>query len=236
MPIIIGGLQKVTLVDYPGKVACTLFLSGCNFRCPFCYSKELVLPEEIKNHPQIDIESVFSFLAERQGLVEGVVLCGGEPTIHSELGELCQKIKDRGFFIKLDTNGSNPEMLEKLIDEKLIDYIAMDIKAPLVQEKYNQANGVAVPLDKIKKSIELIKNSGIDYEFRSTIVDGLHSAEDILRMAQDIAPAEKYFLQQFHGEKGTLNPELEKRKPFDEKQLEKIVKQIEPLFKKFKVR
>lgn len=236
MPIIIGGLQKVTLVDYPGKVACTLFLSGCNFRCPFCYSKELVLPEEIKKHPQLNLDDFFSFLKERQGLIDGVVLCGGEPTVNADLPELCQKIKDLGFVVKLDTNGSHPELLEKLIDEKLIDYIAMDIKAPLVQEKYNQANGAMIPLEKIKESIELIKNSGLDYEFRSTIVEGLHSEEDILQMAQDIAPAEKYFLQQFHGEKGTLSSELQNRKPFPDEVLEKIKIKLSPMFKKFGLR
>ncbi|HOS87860.1 MAG TPA: anaerobic ribonucleoside-triphosphate reductase activating protein [Candidatus Pacearchaeota archaeon] len=236
MPIIIGGLQKVTLVDYPGKVACTLFLTGCNFRCPFCYSKELVLPEEIKKHPKLDLDYIFSFLKERQGLIDGVVLCGGESTIYSELPELCQKIKAMGFSVKLDTNGSHPEMLKKLIDNKLIDYIAMDIKAPLEQEKYNQANGVNVSIKKIKESIDLIKKSGIDYEFRSTIVQGLHSEDDIIKMAQDIAPAEKYFLQQFRNEKGTLNPAFAKSQPFSNEVLEKIKINIAPLFNEFGIR
>jgi pyruvate formate lyase activating enzyme len=234
--MIIGGLQKVTLVDYPGKVACTLFLSGCNFRCPFCYSKELVLPEHIKNHPQLPEEFFFSFLEERKGLLDGVVLCGGEPTINPDLIDLCRKIKAMGFLVKLDTNGSNPEIVKKLIDEKLVDYIAMDIKAPLTQEKYNQVNGANIPIEKIKESIELIKNSGIGYEFRSTIVPGLHAMEDIIQMANDIAPAEKYYLQQFHGEKETIDPALSMIKPFGDEQIEEVRKQIQHLFKKFGIR
>jgi pyruvate formate lyase activating enzyme len=234
--MIIGGLQKVTLVDYPGKIACTLFLSGCNFRCPFCYSKELVLPQDIQNHPQLPQETFFSFLEERKGLVDGVVLCGGEPTINSDLIDLCRKIKAMGFLIKLDTNGSNPDIVKKLIEEKLVDYIAMDIKAPLIQEKYNQANGVNIPIEKIKESINLIKDFGVNYEFRSTIVPGLHSIDDIIQMANEIAPAEKYYLQQFRGEKGTIDPELSTVKPFSDEEIEKVRKQIEPLFKKFGVR
>ena len=236
MAIKIGGLQKVTLVDYPGKVACTLFLSGCNFRCPFCYSKELVLEPEIKKHPYLSEEYFFSFLQERKGLLDGVVLCGGEPTINLDLPDLCQKIRAMGFAIKLDTNGSNPELIQRLIAEQLVGYFAMDIKAPLDQEKYNQANGVEVSLQKIKQSIDLIKNSGLDYEFRSTIVPGIHSLGDIVQMAKDIAPAEKYFLQQFHGEKSTLDSKFFNQRPFDEQDLEAIKKEITPWFKVFKIR
>lgn len=152
----IGGLQKTTLIDFPGKLACTVFISGCNFFCPWCYSPELVLPEKIKSqlHPhtkrgkkafalqdsetprygvgaRISEKEVFDFLKSRKGLLEGVVICGGEPTMNKELPEFIKKIKDLGFLVKLDTNGSNPEMLEELIDKKLIDYVAMDIKAPL---------------------------------------------------------------------------------------------------------
>lgn len=234
---LIGGLQKVTLVDYPGKIACTIFLSGCNFRCPFCYSKELVLPENIKNHPQLIEDEIFSFLEQRKGLLEGVVLCGGEPTINSDLPDLCQRIKKLGFFLKLDTNGSNPEMLKRLIDEKLIDYIAMDIKAPLTQEKYNYFTGVNLPIEKIKESIALIKNCGLDYEFRSTIVPGLHSREDIIQMAKDIAPAKRYFLQQFRNDKETIDLVLNSINPnYPDGFLEDVEKEISLLFKSFKIR
>jgi pyruvate formate lyase activating enzyme len=235
--MIIGGLQKVTLVDYPGKLACTVFITGCNFRCPFCYSKELVLPERIKDHPQILEESFFDFLKERKGFLEGCVLCGGEPTVcGDELVEFARKIKDLGFFVKLDTNGTNPEVIKKMIEEKVVDYIAMDIKAPLEKEKYNLASGSQIDLEKIKESISLIKNSNIDYEFRTTVVPGIHSREDIIQMANDIAPAKKYFLQNFRGEKGVIDSRLDNALPFEDKILKEIGEEIKHNFQVFKIR
>jgi pyruvate formate lyase activating enzyme len=222
----IGGLQKVTLIDYPGKIACTVFLTRCNFRCPFCYSKELVLEEEIKKQPQIGIENFFSFLEERKGLLDACVICGGEPTLALELKDFLKRIKEMGFLVKVDTNGYLPEKLKELIDEKLVDYIAMDIKAPLDKEKYSRATGVDVDIERIKKSIELIKNSGIDYEFRTTVVPGLHRKQDIVEMAKAIGPAKKYFLQNFRGEKGTIDPSLEGKKAFDEEEIKEAMKEI----------
>ncbi|MDD5568844.1 MAG: anaerobic ribonucleoside-triphosphate reductase activating protein [Candidatus Pacebacteria bacterium] len=236
MAVKIGGLQKLTLVDYPSKLACTVFLSGCNFRCPFCYSQELVLPEAIKNQPQISEDYFFSFLKEKQGMIEGCVLCGGEPTINPDLPGFCKKIKGLGFSIKLDTNGSNPEALAELISLQLIDYIAMDIKAPLTEEKYAEACGVRYDLEKIKQSIAIIKNSGLDYEFRTTIVPLIHSKEDIITMAKNIAPAKKYFLQRFRGEKGTINPDFAGAKPFEDIVLSEIEKEVVPMFDIFKIR
>jgi pyruvate formate lyase activating enzyme len=237
MPIIIGGLQKVTLVDYPAKVACTVFLSGCNFRCPFCYSQELVLAESAKYHPQMDEDYFFSFLEERKGMLDGCVICGGEPTINPDLPLFLKKIKDLGYSIKLDTNGSNPEMINELIDEKLIDYIAMDIKAPLDQAKYRIVTGTDIDVDKIKKSVELIKNSGIDYEFRSTVVPGIHTREDIMQMAKDIAPAKRYFLQQFRNDKETLDPSLNNINPnYPDDFLPNIEQEIMGLFGEFRIR
>ncbi len=222
----IGGLQKVTLIDYPGKVACTVFLSGCNFRCPFCYSPELVLPEEIKKHPVIREEDFFDFLSEKKGLLDACVICGGEPTIYGdELIDFCKKIKEMGFFIKLDTNGSNPDLLIKLIP--LIDYVAMDIKAPL-NEDYKKFSGVDC-LDKIKKSIEIIKKSGIDYEFRTTITD--HSINDIVEIAKYISPAKKYFLQRFVDEKENISGEKYFVKDSDLKIIEEKIKNCFEVFK-----
>ncbi|MFA5013520.1 MAG: anaerobic ribonucleoside-triphosphate reductase activating protein [Candidatus Paceibacterota bacterium] len=236
MGIIIGGLQKVTLVDYPGKLACTVFLSGCCFRCPFCYSQELVLPQMIENQPKIDPEYFFDFLEGKKELLAGCVVCGGEPTINPDLPEFLRKIKDKRFLIKLDTNGSNPEMIKDLIDRKLVDYIAMDIKAPLEKEKYAAAIGIDFDLDKIKRSIGIIKDSGVDYEFRTTIVPRLHSKEDLIQMAKEIGPAKRYFLQRFRGEKGTIDPAFVDSKPYDDKTLEEVEKEIAPLFKIFKIR
>ncbi|MFZ3055104.1 MAG: anaerobic ribonucleoside-triphosphate reductase activating protein [Minisyncoccales bacterium] len=233
----IGGLQKVTLVDFPGKLACTVFLSGCNFRCPFCYSMELVLPEEIRKQPEISESDFFNFLEEKKGLLEGCVLCGGEPTIHGEdLVSFAKKIKDKGFLIKLDTNGTNPDVIKRLIDEKLVDYIAMDIKAPLNKEKYSLAIGIEADIEKIKKTVELIKNSGIDYEFRSTIVPSIHSKEDILQMAKDISPAKRYFLQGFRGEKGTIDESFKNTRPFPDEFMKEVGEEIKSYFNFFKIR
>lgn len=233
----IGGLQKVTLVDYPSKLACTVFFSGCNFRCPFCYSKELVLPEEIRKQPEISETEFFNFLEEKRGLLEGCVLCGGEPTIYGEeLVSFAKKIKSKGFAIKLDTNGTDPKIIKRLIDENSVDYIAMDIKAPLSKEKYSAAAGTNVDIEKIKESIELIKNSGIDYEFRSTVVPTIHSKEDIIQMAKDISPAKKYFLQGFRGEKGVIDEKLNKVRPFPDEFLKEIEGEIKSYFDVFKIR
>lgn len=224
----IGGLQKVTLIDYPGKVACTVFLSGCNFRCPFCYSPELVLPEEIKKHPSIKEKDFFDFLSEKKGLLDGCVICGGEPTIHGEeLIDFCKKIKEMGFLIKLDTNGSNPDVLTKAIP--LIDYIAMDIKSPLDQ-RYKEFSVIDC-LDKIKESIEIIKKSGIDYEFRTTITN--HSVDDILEIAEYLSPAKRYYIQRFIGGKENISGE---KYILKEEDLKLIEKNIKNLFEVFKIR
>jgi pyruvate formate lyase activating enzyme len=224
----IGGLQKVTLIDYPGKVACTVFLSGCNFRCPFCYSPELVLPEEIKKHPTISEKDFFYFLSEKKGLLDACVICGGEPTIHGEeLVDFCKRIKEMGFLIKLDTNGSNPDILKKVIP--FIDYIAMDIKSPL-DERYKIFSSIDC-LDKIKESIQIIKNSNLDYEFRTTITS--HSIDDILKIAEYISPAKKYFLQRFVSEKENISGESYFTK---EEDLEIIRDRIKNLFEIFEIR
>lgn len=231
--MVLGGLQKTTLIDYPGRVACTVFISGCNFRCPFCYSPELVLPERIRTQPQISEEEFFVFLEERKGLLEGVVVCGGEPTFSKELPDFLERIKKTGFLVKLDTNGSNPAMLKRLVNEKLVDYVAMDIKASFLN--YEKATGGRRDLEKIKESIEIIKNSMIDYEFRSTVVPGLHAREDILQIAKDIKPAKRYFLQSFRAEKN-LDPEFEKVKPYPKEFLLELQRAISPFFETCQVR
>lgn len=218
----IGGLEKSTLIDYPAKVACTVFLIGCNFRCPFCYSSELVLPEKIKSQPRISEKEFFDFLKKRKGLLEGVVVCGGEPTLNKDLPDFIKKIKKLGYLVKLDTNGSNPQILKELINEKLVDYIAMDIKAP--KEKYNHAVGVKVDIKNIEKSIEILKRGKVDYELRSTILPKIHTKEDIVDMAKWIRNAKVYYLQQFRPEK-TIDPEYEQYKPFSQEELKSIQKE-----------
>ncbi|MFH1841494.1 MAG: anaerobic ribonucleoside-triphosphate reductase activating protein [Candidatus Nealsonbacteria bacterium] len=229
----IGGFQKNTLIDYPGRLAATIFLSGCNFRCPFCYSSELVLPEKIKLQPKISEEEIFNFLKERQGLLEGVVVCGGEPTIQKKLPSFIKKIKEMGYLVKLDTNGSNPKMLNNLISKELLTYVAMDIKAP--KEKYEKVVGKKINVKEVEKSINILKESRIDYEFRTTIIPVFHKKEDILKIANWISPAKKYYLQNFRPEK-TVDKKFEKIKPYPEEQLLEIQKAIAPFFEVCEVR
>ena len=238
----IGGLQKTTLIDYPGKVACTVFLMGCNFRCPFCYSSELVLPEKIKKQPIISEKEFFDFLKQRKGLLDAVVLCGAEPTISHDLPKFCGKIKKMGYLVKLDTNGSNPKMLEKLIDAQLIDYVAMDIKTRLSKNEYEKATGVKVNLEDIKKSVDILKQGKVDYEFRTTAAPDLTS-QDIFKIVDWIGDpsassgqATKYFLQEFNTQKPVLNPDILKFPILCETEIKAIVEQIKSKFKQCSLR
>jgi len=229
----IGGLEKSTLIDYPGRIAATVFLMGCNFRCPFCYSSELVLPEKILKQPRIPEKVFFDFLKERQGLLDGMVICGGEPTLQKDLPGFIKKIKDLGYLVKLDTNGSNPEMLKRLMGQGLIDYVAMDVKS--CKEKYDLAAGVKVDIKKIEESIETLKQGKTDYEFRTTVVPIVHTKEDILSLAKWLGPAKKYYLQNFRGEK-TIDPKFENVKPYPKDFLLEIQKEISPFFEICQVR
>ncbi len=229
--MIISGLQKTTLIDYPGKIACTVFLAVCNFRCPWCYSSELVLPAKIAKQPRISEKEFFDFLRQRKDLLEGIVLCGGEPTVNKDLPQFIERIKQMGYPVKLDTNGSNPEMLKNLIDLKLIDYAAMDIKTAADSQVYKKIIGEGIKLENIKQSAELLKNSSIDFEFRTTAVPGAQNKEDFLKIAEWIGGENvKYYLQNFRPEK-TIDPEFEKTKPFSKEFLEEVVKEISPHFK-----
>ncbi len=229
----IGGLQRSTLIDYPGHVACTVFLIGCNFRCPWCYSPEIVLPDLITKQPRIESDDFFEFLDIRKGLLDGVVICGGEPTINGDLPEFVQEIKRRGFKVKLDTNGSNPSAIDGLLKNRLLDYVAMDIKAPFA--KYNKAVGVKVDSAKVRESIDKIKSSGVDYEFRTTVVPGIHQKEDIVKMAQSIAPAKRYFLQAFRSDKN-IDASFTNRESFSDKVMEEIRDEVKSLFETCEVR
>ena len=229
----IGGLQKLTLIDYPGRLAATVFLCGCNFRCPFCYSSEIVLPEKIKIQPKIAEKVFFDFLKERKRLLEGVVICGGEPTLNKDLSNFVKQIKKFGYLVKLDTNGSNPKMLKDLIKESLIDYVAMDIKGP--KERYGEFVGGKNDIKKIQESINILRENKVDSEFRSTIVPALHKREDVLEMAKWISGAKRYYLQNFRPEK-TIDPKFEKIKPYPQEFLLEIQKAIAPFFEVCQVR
>ncbi len=187
----IAGLQKTTFIDFPEKIACIVFTQGCNFRCGYCHNPELFE----NNEPALKVPAFFEFLNKRKGKLDGVVITGGEPTLQHDLKEFIKQIKDLGFLVKLDTNGTNPSILSELLEENLIDYVAMDIKAPL--EKYKSIVNVDFDTKKIQKSIDLIMNSGIYYEFRTTVIKSQLSIEDFEKICQTIKGAKKYYLQEF---------------------------------------
>ena len=189
----IAGLQAVTLLDFPGKVACTIFTQACNFRCHYCHNPELVLPEKFGDVEILQEKDFFDFLKKRENFLEGVCITGGEPTMQSDLYDFIKKLRKMGLAVKLDTNGTDPELLAKLLDEELLDYVAMDIKQ--CPEKYEEVVNVSVDIEKIKASVDLLKNSNIDYEFRTTVMSPLISEEDIYQMAEWLEGAKAYNLQ-----------------------------------------
>lgn len=197
----ICGLQKLTLVDYPGKMAAIIFTGGCNFRCPFCHNSALVT--DVNNQEEIEEEEVLAFLEKRKNLLEGVVVTGGEPLIHSDIIPLLKKIKELGYLIKLDTNGTFPNLLEEIIDLGLCDYVAMDIKNSL--KNYGKTIGFETyDTSKIEKSINLLKKGKVSYEFRTTVVKNIHFEEDFLEIAKMISPESNYFLQTFVPSQNTI--------------------------------
>lgn len=190
----IDGLQKMTLLDFPGKVACTVFTGGCNFRCPFCHNALLVtkLPEK----PDYSEDEILSFLEKRTGLLDGVAITGGEPLLNPDIADFIRKIRSMGYAVKLDTNGSFPERLKAIVGEGLVDYVAMDIKNR--KEKYAETIGFKnLDLSKIEESVEFLKSGAVDYEFRTTVVEQFHTVEDIRAAAEWISGAKRYFLQNF---------------------------------------
>lgn len=187
----IMGLQKVTLLDYPGRVACTVFLGGCNLRCPFCHNASLVLSAD---EPQMTEEAFFAFLRKRQGILDGVCVTGGEPLLQPDLPRFIADIRTLGYAVKLDTNGTMPSRLKAILAARAVDYVAMDIKSS--PEGYAAACGVPVEVDKLRESIRAIKESGIPHEFRTTVVKGLHTKEDIEGAARLVGDS-PYFLQGF---------------------------------------
>lgn len=188
-----GGFEKFTLIDFPGKVACMVYTIGCPFRCPYCHNPELV---DETGTTRIDENLILEFLDERKGMLDGVVITGGEPTMHGEkLISFMRQVKRRGFLIKLDSNGVDPEFLQDVLDEHLVDYIAMDIKSPL--RKYSQTVARPVDTDAIKRSIAIILENTVPYEFRTTVVRSMLSVEDIEEIGKEISGATTYYLQKF---------------------------------------
>ncbi len=220
--MIIAHLQKQSLIEYPGRISAIVFLAGCNLRCQFCYVPDLVLPEKIKKLKPLSQEQIFSFLKERKNFLEAVAISGGEPTLNKELPDFIKKIKSLGYLVELETNGTNPTMLKNLIDKKLVDYVAMDIKHNLIFEKYNQIVGNVLTkemFDNILKSIKILLAGKVDYEFRTTLVKEFHKKEDILEICKKIKGAKIYFLQNYQKNNTVSGKTFT---PFEEKEILEI--------------
>lgn len=215
--MIIHGLQKLTLVDYPGKCACILFTGACNFRCPFCQNGSLVL--DPGGEPVIPDDEIFSFLSRRRRMLEGVVVTGGEPTINADLIPFLSRIKEIGYSVKLDTNGYLPSVLKAAVGSGYVDYVAMDIKTSL--DEYSLLSGVDTDISRIKESIDFLLSGTVDYEFRTTVVDELHHRENFEKIGETIKGAKRYFLQSFVPSEDTISggfttPSVEKLENYKE--------------------
>ena len=234
----IKGFIDLSFVDWDGKLSCVIFLPNCNFRCPFCHNTTLVL------HPEggetISFERVEHYLKKQRGWIDGVCITGGEPTLHRDLPDLCSKLKEMGFLVKVDTNGTNPLMMKELMDGGLIDYIAMDIKAPLTVEKYSRAAGINAEklLGKVKETIRILLESKMDYEFRSTVVPTLHEEEDIKEICDGVKGCKKYVLQKFDVSLGktTIDPDFSKLRPFTDEKMKTFLTIAQELLPNVKLR
>lgn len=230
----IGGFQKSSLIDYPEKISAIIFTQGCNFRCPYCHNPELTTGKsEEERGKSREIKEILAFLKTRVGKLDGVVITGGEPTLHNNLPEFIKQIKDLGFLIKLDTNGTNPEMLQSLINEKLIDYVAMDIKAPI--EKYSEVICAKVDTGKVLKSVEILNESDIEHEFRTTVVKSQLSVNDFEKIGEMIKGSGKYYLQKFVPTK-TLNRFYMNQTTYSDEEFEPIVVSLKKQIKKVEIR
>ena len=215
----IKGFLETSFVDWPGKIASVIFLPHCNFRCPCCHNHGIVLtPEKFET---ISVEYVLNRLNEFKGWIDGVCITGGEPTLYPSLPEFIRKFRAQNILVKLDTNGTNPNVLRNLISNKLIDYVSMDVKAPLDEIRYSKCAGVPVNLKDIRESISLLKRGTVPYEFRVTVVPGLLKEDDIIELAEQLARADKLTIQNFNPS-DPLDPKLKHVKPYNEDELKRI--------------
>ncbi|MGA2642201.1 MAG: anaerobic ribonucleoside-triphosphate reductase activating protein [Spirochaetia bacterium] len=216
--MVIGGLQRFSLSDFPGLISAIVFTRGCGFRCPYCHNPELVDPSRYT--AEFPLDEIREFLRSRKGQLQGVVVTGGEPTWHEDLPWFLSELKDMGFAVKLDTNGTKPLMIRQVMTARLVDFIAMDIKAPLAL--YEQTVKVPAKTSDIQQSIGLILASGLPHEFRTTCVDSLLSAGDLLDIGQLVKGCDRYILQSFHGGR-VLDPSLAVELPLEKTRLEEVV-------------
>lgn len=217
----IHGLQKLTLLDFPGHTACTVFTGACNFRCPFCHNASLVLhPDEQPSMPESEL---FAFLEKRKKLLDGVAVTGGEPTLQPDLPDLLRRIREMGYAVKLDTNGGRPEVLKRILDAGLADYVAMDIKSS--PENYEKTAGVSGILDAVEESVELLRHSGVPHEFRTTAVKNLHTAEDFRSIGKWLSGDEHYFIQSYADSGDILAPGME---AFSNAELHELLHAVKP--------
>lgn len=225
----IKGFDQMSLVDWDGMVATTLYTSGCNFRCPYCHNSGLVLfPDQYESIP---VDEILDYLREHNDFIDGVVITGGEPCIHSNIGGFIKQLREVGVRVKLDTNGSFPDLLESLIDKELLDYVAMDVKAPLDFGSYSKSAGITDrrTFEKVRDSIDLLMEGRVDYEFRMTVVPALHRASDLQRVAEQIEGARRFVLQNYVP-RDTLDPAFLNETPYDVERLEEFKKMMAPMF------
>lgn len=227
----IAGLRKTSLIDYPGNICATVFLPGCNMRCPFCHNPGLV---EYTKEVCIGITAFVDFLKRRIKVLDGVCITGGEPTLQGDLLNLVRQIKTLGLKVKLDTNGTNLAMLQELINLGYVDYVAMDIKG--ARDKYLDIVRASINMEDIDKSVEVLKNSTIDYEFRTTVVPGLVMLEDLIDIAKWLSGARLYVLQQFRPTKPLLDPSFEETKPYTSEQIQAVISLVRPYVQEVMVR
>ena len=223
----IGGFQKLSLIEYPGKISCVVFTIGCNLRCPYCYVPQLVLPEKMKGLREIPESEIFSFLEKNKGLNDAVVITGGEPTLQPDLRDFIRGIKEMDYLVAIETNGTNFEVLKLLIEEGLVDYVEMDIKNRLDFERYNLTVGNVLTeemFENIKKSIELLLEDIVPYEFRTTLVREFHGIDDVVEIAKAIKGARAYYLQNLKMGVETIGKE--RFTPVDGETLEEMIKRV----------
>jgi pyruvate formate lyase activating enzyme len=226
----LGGLQQTSLIDYPGKIAAIIWTIGCNFRCPFCYNPQLVNGEI----QEIPIKDILDFLDKRKGKLEAVSITGGEPLLHQDIESLITTIKEKGYLIKIDTNGSYPDRLNQLLQKNLLDYVSMDVKAS--KDNYHLVSGSDVNINNIDTSIHLIQKKAPDYEFKTTVIPPYHPKEEIIKIAEWLQGSKRYFLQQFRVTTPLLSADLTKTQPYSKDVMKDFCDTIKPFFNECAIR